>query len=349
MAGALSVADTPNANEGVELSGPQTAALVLLSLDEDTAANVMRFMTEDDLVQLAKVVDELDPIPYDSLGPALRTFERRLREPVVSGKGGEYMRKLAETALGADKAGRLFAPPEPPPPTAMKRLHHARTGLLADLLVEEHPQVAAVIISQLPSAQASKVLRAMPEDLQLEIIARIAGLEEIPRDALEVASEAVVRGLDAAGGAQGADKRTIFDGVAYCASLLNELPSDDTERILEELEENDFEQVPKIREAMFTFEDLSNLDKRSLQTLMREISSEALLTSLRTASESVREVFFGAVSSRAAETMREDLELMPPKRLSEVEEAQREVIETAMRMSSEGQITMPGGGSEEMV
>ena len=82
---------------------------------------------------------------------------------------------------------------------------------------------------------------------------------------------------------------------------------------------------------------------------MREISSEALLTSLRTASEAVREVFFGAVSSRAAETMREDLELMPPKRLSDVEEAQREVIETAMRMSSEGQITMPGGGSEEMV
>ncbi len=349
MAGALSVTDTPGPNEGAELSGPQTAALVLLSLDEDTAANVMRFMTEDDLVQLAKIVDDLDPIPYDSLGPALRTFERRLREPVVSGKGGEYMRKLAETALGADKAGRLFAPPEPPQPTAMKRLHHARTGLLADLLVEEHPQVAAVIISQLPAAQASKVLREMPEDLQLEIIARIAGLEEIPRDALEVASEAVVRGLDAAGGAQGADKRTNFDGVAYCASLLNELPSDDTERILEELEENDFEQVPKIREAMFTFEDLSNLDKRSLQTLMREISSEALLTSLRTASEAVREVFFGAVSSRAAETMREDLELMPPKRLSEVEEAQREVIETAMRMSSEGQITMPGGGSEEMV
>ncbi len=340
---------TDSAEEGAELSGPQTAALVLLSLDEDTAASVMRFMTEDDLVHLAKVVDDLDPIPYESLGPALRTFERRLREPVVSGKGGEYMRKLAETALGSDRASRLFAPPDPPPPTAMKRLHHARTGLLADLLVEEHPQVAAVITSQLPAPQASKVLREMPEDLQLEIIARIAGLEEIPRDALAVASEAVVRGLDAAGGSQGADKRSNFDGVAYCASLLNELPTDDTERILEELEENDFEQVPKIREAMFTFEDLSNLDKRSLQTLMREISSEALLVSLRTASEAVRDVFFASVSSRAAETMREDLELMPPKRLSDVEEAQREVIETAMRMASEGQITMPGGGGEEMV
>ncbi|MCP4448379.1 MAG: hypothetical protein GY811_24015 [Myxococcales bacterium] len=343
------MAENSDSGDAPELSGPETAALVLLSLDEETAASVMRFMTEDDLVLLAKVVDALDPIPYDSLGPALRTFERRLQEPVVSGKGGEYMRKLAETALGADKAGRLFAPPEPPPPTAMKRLHHARTSLLADLLVEEHPQVAAVITSQLPAGQASKVLREMPEGFQLEIIARIAGLEEIPRDALEVASEAVVRGLDAAGGAQGADRRSNFDGVAYCASLLNELPSDDTERILEELEENDFEQVPKIREAMFTFEDLSNLDKRSLQTLMREISSEALLTSLRTASEAVRDVFFSAVSSRAAETMREDLELMPPKRLSEVEEAQREVIETAMRMSSEGQITMPGGGGEEMV
>lgn len=333
----------------VKLSGPETAALVLLSLDETTAANVMRHMTEVDLVHLAKVVDSLDPIPYESLGPALQIFENRLREPVISGKGGEYMRRLAESALGHDKAGRLFAPPEPPPPTALKRLHHARTGLLADMLVEEHPQVASVILSQLPAAQASGVLREMPEDLQLEMIARISSLEEIPRDALEVASEAVVRNLDAAGGAQGADRRSGFDGIAFCASLLNELPSDDTERLLEDLEEEEFEQVPKIREAMFTFEDLANLDKRSLQALMREISSEALLVALRTAGEAVREVFFGAVSSRAAETMREDLELMPPKRLSDVEEAQREVIETAMRMASEGQLTMPGGGGEEMV
>ena len=221
--------------------------------------------------------------------------------------------------------------------------------MLADLLIEEHPQVAAVIISQLPAGQAAKVLREMPEDLQLDLVARISSLEEIPRESLEVASEALVANLDAAGGAQGADRRSAFDGIAYCASLLNELPTDDTERLLEELEDEDFENVPKIREAMFTFEDLSNLDKRSMQTLMREISSEALLVALRTASESVREVFFGAVSSRAAETMREDLELMPPKRLSEVEEAQREVIETAMRMSAEGQITMPGGGGEEMV
>ncbi len=334
---------------GRELSGPETAALVLLSLDEETAANVMRHLNEDDLLHIAKVVDALDPIPYDSLGPALQVFERRLQEPVVSGKGGEYMRKLAEHALGQEKASRLFAPPVPPPPTAMKRLHHARTGLLADLLIEEHPQVAAVIVSQLPAPQASKVLKAMPEDLQLEIIARISSLEEIPREALTVASEAIVNGLDAAGGSQGADKRTSFDGIAYCASLLNELPTDDTDRLLEELEENDFDNAPKIREAMFIFEDLAAMDKRSLQTLMREISSEALLVSLRTASESVREVFFGAVSSRAAETMREDLELMPPKRLTEVEEAQREVIESAMRLASEGQITMPGGGSDEMV
>lgn len=347
MANAVA-ADNSGADVRV-LSGPETAALVLLSLDEDTAADVMRHLNEDDLLQIAKVVDKLDPIPYDSLGPALETFEKRLREPVVSGKGGEYMRKLAAHALGSDKASRLFAPPEPPPPTALKRLHHARTGLLADLLIEEHPQVAAVIVSQLPSAQASKVLRAMPEDMQLELIARISAIDEIPRDALTVASEAIVVGLDAAGGSQGAEQRSSFDGIAFCASLLNELPSDDTERLLEELEENDVEQAPKIREAMFIFEDLANLDKRSLQTLMREISSESLLISLRTASESVREVFFGAVSSRAAETMREDLELMPPKRLTEVEEAQRDVIESAMRLSAEGQITMPGGGSDEMV
>lgn len=338
-----------NMSEENKLTGPQTAALVLLSLDEETAAKVMRHMSEEDLVGLTSVVDELDPIPYDSLAPALHQFEARLKEPVVSGKGGEYVRRLAEQALGTDKAGRLFAPPEPPAPTALKRLHHARTGILADLLREEHPQVAAVIVSQLPAPQASKVLRELPEDVQLELLARISSLDEIPRDALESASEALVQTIDATGGASGADRRAQFDGVSFAASLLNEMPTDDTERLLEELEEEDFDLVPRIREAMFTFEDLGNLDKRSLQTLMRDISSDVLLVALRTAGEALREAFFGAVSSRAAATMREDLELMPPKRLSEVEDAQKEVIETAMRLSSEGQITMPGGGGEEMV
>lgn len=329
------------------LADRHKAALVILSLDESVAEEVMRSMDEADLVRLARAVDELDPIPQEALIPALEEFERKLSEPMLAGRGNAYIRRLAESAIGKDRAIKLFDPDDTPP--AISAIRGARASTLAELLQEEHPQIAAVIISQLPSVQAGRVVRAMREDRQADLVARIARLDEVPAEALTVASEALVVALAAAGGMADRREGREFDGVAFTAALLNELPTDDTDRLLERLEEVEAEVVPKIRDAMFTFEDLVRLDQRGLQTLMREIQADQLLVALKTASETLREKFFGSVSSRAAATMREDLELMPPKRLSDVEAAQREVVECAMRLASEARLVMPGGANEELV
>jgi len=331
-----------------DLTSAQRAALVILSLEEDVAAEVLRNLDGHEVRKLADVVDELSPIPHEALHPTLEEFERRLHEPVVAG-GGAYVRKLAESALGREQYERLFAPPPPEPSTAIDKLRAARPSTLAELLKDEHPQVAAVILSQLPPAQASAVLADMPGDLQARLIARLASVHEIPAHALEVASEAILEALVAAGGLQAPSERAEFDGVRFAASLLNELPPDDSERLLEDVEEIERDAHAKIRDAMFTFEDLARLDSRSLQLLMREVSLDQLVLALRTAGEGLRESFFSAVSKRAAQTMREDLEIMPPKRLSEVEAAQREIVEVAMRMSTDGQLQLPGRGSEDMV
>jgi flagellar motor switch protein FliG len=329
------------------LPGPAKAALVILGLEDSVASEILRHLEERELKRLAEAADALDPIPMDALDPVLEEFERRMHEPVPPRGGGKYLRKLTESALGQDKAHKLFAPAAPAS-TNMEALRGARASTIAEILEDEHPQVAALIVSQLPRDQAAKVLLAMPSDRQVDLVARVASLKELPAQALQVASEALVKALGNAAGSSEAERRE-FDGVSFAAGLLNELPPGETERLLGSLDDTNAKLAPKIRDAMFTFEDLVRLDKRAAQLLMREIAGDKLLIALKTASEALREHFLAAVSSRAAQTMREDLSLLPPTRLSDVEEAQRGIVETATRLAAEGKLQLPGNTQEKLV
>ncbi len=332
----------------VRLSGPQKAALVILAMEEPLACELLRHLSEKELRRLVECVDKMDKLPTEALDATFEDFDEQLRSPLPKGGGGEYLRKLTTSALGGERAQRLLES-SAGAPKALDTIRSARANTLAELLLEEHPQVAAVILSQLPREQAGKVLLELPPERQGDLLARIASLAEIPAHAIEVASEALARALQAAGGLANAGQRQAFDGVAFAAGLLNELPPKDSERVLGALGELDAMIAPKVRDAMFTFEDLSRLGVREIQTLMREVASETLLLSLKTASESMRELFLSAISSRAAEQMREDLSLMPPTRLSDVEKAQREVVECATRLAADGRLTLPGGSGEKLV
>lgn len=327
------------------LSPAQRAVLVLMSLDEQVAADLLRHMEEADLKRLAAAVEGLDQVSFDLAVPVLEDFERQLARPQLSGRGARYIRKLTAAAVGNDKAERLFAPVQVVP-TPLDAIRAAKANTLAELLQDEHPQVAAIVMSQLP--HAGKILQAMPAGLQADLAARIAMLEEIPPQVLEIASESLQKQLAQSGGMpKGEAGKAEFDGVAYVAVLLNDLPAEASEQVLGSLDE---ETARKVRQAMFTFEDLLRVDKRSMQTLLREVPGDQLCVALRTASETVRTHFFACMSGRAAESLREDLEIMPPKRLSEVEAAQREIVEAALRLGQTGQIQLPNrGGGDEMV
>jgi flagellar motor switch protein FliG len=315
------------------LTPAQRAVVVLMALDEKVAVDLLRHLEEADLKRLAAAVDGLDQVSFDAAVPVLEEFERQLQRPQLAWRGARYLRKLTAAAIGHNKADRLFSPPSAPSP--LDAIRSAKAQTVAELLQDEHPQVAAVVLSQLP--HASKVLSAMPAGLQADLAARIAVLEEIPPQVLEIASESLQKSL-AAAGAMSNDDRAEFDGVAYVATLLVDLPAEASDQILNSLDD---ETASKVRQAMFTFEDLLLLDKPSMQTLLRELPGHQLCVALRTASESVRAHFFSCMSSRAAEILREDLELMPPRRLSEVEAAEREVVETALRLGQTRQLRLP--------
>lgn len=324
------------------LTGPQKAAALILGLDEAVAAEVLRHLEPDDLRRLVPVVDALQIADSSELDAVFEEFTRLVARPALPRSGAAYLRRLADVALGEGHLDRLLAPAEVTP-TPRDALRAARSSMLAELLSDEHPQVAAVILTQLPRDQAAKVLMALPPEQQVDLIGRLGELEELPTAALDAAAEVMARAIEQTGVARA--EQSEFDGTAFAAGLLNELGPTDADRLLAALEDERRELVPKIREAMFTFEDLIRVDKRSIGVLMREVPGDQLRLALRQASEALRELFLSAVSSRIADEIRDDLANMPPVRLSEIEKAQRVVVEAATSLAAEGRITLPSGGS----
>lgn len=334
----------------MSLSGPEKAAVLIIGLGEELAAAVVKHLDEEQLKRLAASAERLDPRMMHRLEDTFEEFNKLVKDPAQlrSRDAGTYLRDVATKALGAERAGSMFSTASPDDTGPIAVIRRAPPKTIAEVLKEEHPQVGAVILSRLPQPLAVQILDAMPANVQTDFLARLAALTEVPEETAQLASEALAQALDSAGAVSTASK-TKFDGVAFTARLLNELPSERSKELIESLEQKGSAVAPKIRQAMFTFEDLLRVNQKGIQLLMREVSTPQLLIAMKTASEPLREHLLSAISSRAAATMREDMAVMPPMRLSEVEGAQREIVESALRLAGEGRITLPGSGSEKLV
>ena len=330
------------------LTGPSKAAIAILTLDEELAAAVMSNMTEPELRQLAAAVDKLGTVTPEVIIGVLEDLDRELADPTsrVRADGGAYVRRLAGRALGEDRAARLFAPP-PAQNSPIDLLKTARVNQLAQLLADEHPQIAAVVLTQLPARIAARVIDEMTPEVSADLVSRMSSLDEVPEHAVLEASESLVRALESAGGLASSDLRADFDGLAFAAAVINEMTTDIGDELLGRIAERDETAAKRIREAMFTFDDLIRIPARELAQLLRSVQSELLVTALQTATHELRDHLFSALSQRAAATLRDDLDAAPPKRVSEVESAQREIIEAAMQLAADGKLTMPERGGSE--
>lgn len=328
-------------------SGPRKAAIALLSLDEEVAAMVLARMADHDVRKLVEAVEELDEVGPEMIDRVLTDLERGLTNPLalVRSGGTKYVRKLADRAFGTDRAQKLFGIP-PVISEPLQLLRTARVNSLAQLLAEEHPQIAAVVLTQLAPGIAAKVLALMEPEMAADLASRISNLDEIPEHAVAEASESLVKALDAVGGLAGSDSRAEFDGLAFSAAIVNEMSADDGDNLLSKIAEADEGCATRIRESLFTFEDLARIASREMGNLLRNIQTEVLVTALQTATPELREHFLSSLSQRAASTLRDDLSAAAPKRVSEVEAAQREVVEQAMKLAAEGKLTMPARGGE---
>jgi flagellar motor switch protein FliG len=328
-----------------ELTGIRRAAIALLSLDEDLASRVLSKLSESEIMKLYEAVADIGDVGGDVIRSVLEELERCMCDPLAMARtgGNAYMRRLADRAFGSERAQQLFKE-HIPPPEPLVLLRTARINVLAKLLSDEHPQIAAMVLTQLPTSTAAKILNLLDPGLAADLTNRISQLDEVPALAIAEASESLVKELELAGGLASSDARTEFDGLAFSAAIVNEMSSEVGDDLLAGVAGIDEQAAARIREALFTFDDLLRIPKRELGALMRAVQSEMLVTALQTATLELREHLLGSLSQRAADTLRDDLASAPPKRVSEVETAQREVVAAANQLAEQGKLTLPSRG-----
>jgi flagellar motor switch protein FliG len=328
-------------------TGVEDAAILLMSLGEEEASEVLKHMTPKEVQRLGERISKMKAVPNDRLAKVIARFESQTSsESSLVNDTDEYVRSVLRKALGDDKANLLIDRILQGSDTSgIESLKWMDASSVAELLRNEHPQIVAAILVHLESDQAADVLKLMTERQRNEVMLRVATLDGIQPAALKDLNEVMARVL--AGGERA--KKNNLGGAKTTAEILNMMGSAVETSVLDFVRENDAEIAQKIMDNMFTFDDLEKLDDKGFQAMLKEVQSESLVLALKGASPVLRDKIFKNMSTRAAETLKEDLESRGPVRLSEVEAEQKEMLKIVRRLSDEGQIVLGGSGDEQFV
>jgi len=333
--------------DGAKLSGTQRAAVLLLTLGEDNAAEVLKHMGPKEVQKVGSAMASMTNVPREQVSRVLEYFSETVQEQTALGVGSEdYIRTVMVEALGEDKAkgvmDRILLGSSTKGLEALKWMD-ARA--VAELIRLEHPQIQAIVLSYLDNDHAAEVIRFFPERTRHDVLLRIATLDGIQPSALQELDDILERQFQ---GNQNVQSSSV-GGIKAAADILNFVDSSIEGEIMEAIKDADAELGQQIQDLMFVFDNLIDVDDRGIQSLLREVSSETLILALKGADQSMKDKIFNNMSKRAAEMMRDDLENKGPVRLSEVEGAQKEILAIARRMSESGEIALGGKGAEQFV
>jgi len=332
------------ADAGGALKGTPRAALLLMTLGEDEAAEVLKYMGPREVQSIGTAMATLTNISKEQAGGVLDRFITEVEDETAFGVGTEaYVRKVLTGAFGAGKANalidRILIGQDA---RGLDELKWMSSQEVADIVDGEHPQIIAIILAYLDADQAAEVIDLLPEELKAEVVIRIARLSDVQQSALAEIENLIA---NKAGGRQrGGSEKVGGDRVA--ASIVNSLGGDKSEEILARIKERNEELSERIQEMMFVFDSLLKVDDRGIQALLREISNDVLVVALKGCDPAVRDKMLNNMSKRAAALLREDMEARGPIKVSEVEEAQKSILEIARRMADSGDIDLGGGGDE---
>ncbi len=327
--------------------GVEDAAILLMSLGEEEAAEVFKHLEPKEVQSLGEAIARMKAVTKERIGNVLDRFAKESTEMgVLVADNDEYIKAVLRKALGDDKANLLIDRIiQGSDVTGIESLKWMDAGSVAELLRNEHPQIVAAILVHLDPDQSSSVLKFFPERQRNEVMVRIATLDGIQPSALKDLNEVLSKVL--AGGQQ--IRKSSLGGVKPAAEIINMMGSSIETSVLDYIREADGDLAQRIMDNMFTFDDLIKLDDKGFQSLLKEVQTESLIIALKGASPEIRDKVFKNMSSRAAETLREDLESRGPVKLSEVEAEQKELLKIVRRLADEGQIVMGGGGDDEYV
>jgi flagellar motor switch protein FliG len=327
-----------------KISGVERAAILMLALGERDAAELLKHMGPKEVQDVGMAMASLNDITTDHMEAVMRHFVSTLEKQTSLGLGSdEYIRNMLVSALGADKAGsvidRILLGRNS---KGLEQLKWMDPRSVAELIRLEHPQIIAIVLSFLESDQAAEVLSQFPERVRTDVVMRIATLDGIQPNALKELDEILEKQFSGANNV----KSSSLGGVKAAANILNLLDGTLESKLLEDILETDADLGQEIQDNMFVFDNLIDVDDRGIQTLLREVASEQLLLALRGADEGLKEKMFKNMSKRAAEMLKDDLEAAAPAKLSDVERAQKEILQVARRLADAGEMMLGGGGDE---
>ncbi len=330
-----------------DLQGTQRAAILLMSLGEQDAANLLKQLDARDVQKLGIAMAELQEVTRDQMTSVLDKFIGVVdKKADVAAGSTEYVRRVLTQAVGKQKADMLLdRVTSGQPGQGIEALKWMEAKAVAQIISGEHPQIAAIVLAHLEPDQAAAILPLLPEQMSTEVLMRIASLGQVPQSALNELDHLVEKQANAS---QPEVLRQI-GGTRTVANILNAMAKDRSGQELGKIEQADTEMHQQIKDLLFIFDNLLNVDDRGIQAVLREVGSDTLALALRGAEPEVNDKIMRNMSKRAGEILRDDMEARGPVKLVEVEAAQKEIVAIAQRLAEEGTISLGGKDAGEYV
>ncbi|MFZ9653113.1 MAG: flagellar motor switch protein FliG [Steroidobacteraceae bacterium] len=325
------------------LSNTQRAAVMLMLLGEEEAANVIRHLAPKEVQHLSAAMISVADLSQEAVSVVLDGFIATIKKQTNLGGGIDYLEAVLKQAIGEDKASSVLSRIMPASANrGLEVLQWMDARSITEMIADEHPQIIAIVLSFLDYDVAADVLRFLPEHLRPEVLGRVASLETIQPTAMQEL-EAIMRQQFSSNSSL---KSSSVGGVKAAAKIMNFVKSDIEQGMMKTLTERNGDLAQRIQDNMIAFENLSGCDNRSIQTLMRAVPSELLMVALKGADDLAKDKFLSNMSARAREMFVDEMEARGPLRLSDVEDAQKQILRTARRLSDAGEMMLAGRGAD---
>jgi len=328
------------------ISGQQKAAILMLSLDEEKSSSIFSKLDDEEIKELSVIMASLGKVNSEVVEQIMGEFVDKASNTGNLIGSYESTERLLAKALDKDRVSSIMEEIRGPAGRTMwDKLGNVNEHVLANYLKNEYPQTIAVILSKIKAEHAAKVVALLPENFAMEIIMRMLRMDSVQKEVLDGLEKTLRKEF-----MSNLSKSTRRDSHELIAEIFNSLDRNTEGRFMEALEERNRESADRIKSLMFTFEDLIRIDAQGIQVLLRNVDKDKLAVALKGASESIKELFFSNMSTRAGKILKEDMEAMGPVRLREVEEAQQYVVGTAKDLAAANEIVISEGKeSDELV
>ncbi|WP_288742274.1 flagellar motor switch protein FliG [uncultured Rheinheimera sp.] len=330
-----------------KLDGVEKAAILLLSLSEEDAAQILKHLEPKQVQKVGMAMAQIDDLNQAKISAVHKLFIEQIQNfSTIGFQSEDFIRRALTAALGEEKASNLIdqiilgggA-------KGLDSLKWMDSKQVANIIRNEHPQIQTIVLSYLEPEQSAEILSQFPEKVRLDLTMRIANLEEVQPAALQELNEIMEKQFAGQAGAQAAK----MGGLKAAADIMNYLDTNVEGQLMDAIREHDEEMAQQIQDLMFVFENLIDVDDRAIQTILREVQQDALMKALKGADGDLKEKILKNMSKRAAELLNDDLEAMGPVRVSEVEAAQKDILSVARRLADAGEIMLGGGGGEDFL